>query len=139
VTLVVWTNLTVSLDEAPTANTLMLKVLDQIYVVSPLAPTSSLREPRSSGLHGGEGGIRTLETLITFCGFQDRRIQPLCHLSTSPLTLILQGFSENGLGHETRVKPTWSRIWSRTFRHDASSNLERSLTACRPRPSIERA
>jgi len=37
VTLVVWTNLTVSLDEAPTANALMLKVLDQIYVVSPLA------------------------------------------------------------------------------------------------------
>jgi D-alanyl-D-alanine carboxypeptidase len=41
VTLVVWTNLTVSLDESPTANALMLKVLDQIYVVSPLAPSSS--------------------------------------------------------------------------------------------------
>jgi D-alanyl-D-alanine carboxypeptidase len=40
-TLVVWTNLTVSLDEAPTANALMLKVLDQIYVVSPLPPPSS--------------------------------------------------------------------------------------------------
>ncbi len=36
VTLVVWTNLTVSLDEQPTANTIMLKVLDQIYEVSPL-------------------------------------------------------------------------------------------------------
>jgi D-alanyl-D-alanine carboxypeptidase len=36
VTLVVWTNLTVSLAEQPTANTLMLKVLDQIYEVSPL-------------------------------------------------------------------------------------------------------
>jgi D-alanyl-D-alanine carboxypeptidase len=36
VTLVVWTNLTVSLDEQPTANTFMLKVLDQIYEVSPL-------------------------------------------------------------------------------------------------------
>ena len=35
-TLVVWTNLTVSLDERPTANTLMLQVLDQIYEVSPL-------------------------------------------------------------------------------------------------------
>jgi hypothetical protein len=33
------TNLTVSLDESPTANALMLKVLDQIYVVSPV-PTS---------------------------------------------------------------------------------------------------
>ena len=41
VTLVIWTNLTVSLDELPTANALMLKVLDQIYVVSPLAPVAS--------------------------------------------------------------------------------------------------
>jgi D-alanyl-D-alanine carboxypeptidase len=36
VTLVIWTNLTVSLDEEPTANVLMLTMLDQIYVVSPL-------------------------------------------------------------------------------------------------------
>jgi D-alanyl-D-alanine carboxypeptidase len=36
VTLVVWTNLTVSPDGKPTANTIMLKVLDQIYVESPL-------------------------------------------------------------------------------------------------------
>ena len=40
-TLVVWTNLTVSLDGKPTANALMLKVLDQIYVVSPLPPSPS--------------------------------------------------------------------------------------------------
>jgi D-alanyl-D-alanine carboxypeptidase len=40
-TLVVWTNLSVSLDEVPTANALMLKVLDQIYAVSPLLPASS--------------------------------------------------------------------------------------------------
>ena len=39
VTLIVWTNLTVSLDQVPTANALMLKVLDQIYVVSPIPPT----------------------------------------------------------------------------------------------------
>ena len=39
VTLIVWTNLPVALDEIPTANALMLKVLDQIYVVSPLPPT----------------------------------------------------------------------------------------------------
>ena len=40
VTLVVWDqNLPVSLDEVPTANAIMLKVLDQIYVVSPLTPT----------------------------------------------------------------------------------------------------
>jgi D-alanyl-D-alanine carboxypeptidase len=36
VTLVIWTNLTLSLDGLPTANTLMLKMLDQIYTVSPL-------------------------------------------------------------------------------------------------------
>lgn len=39
VTLIVWTNLTVSLDELPTANTLMLKVLDHIYVESPIPPS----------------------------------------------------------------------------------------------------
>lgn len=37
VTLVVWTNLTVALDERPNANTIMLKVLDEIYTVSPLS------------------------------------------------------------------------------------------------------
>ncbi len=36
VTLIIWTSLTVSLDGKPTANVLMLKMLDQIYVVSPL-------------------------------------------------------------------------------------------------------
>jgi D-alanyl-D-alanine carboxypeptidase len=41
VTLVVWTNLTVSLDGQPTANALMVKVLDQIYAVSPLSPSPS--------------------------------------------------------------------------------------------------
>jgi D-alanyl-D-alanine carboxypeptidase len=36
VTLVIWTNLTVSLDGLPTANAIMLKMLDGIYTVSPL-------------------------------------------------------------------------------------------------------
>jgi D-alanyl-D-alanine carboxypeptidase len=45
-TLVVWTNLTVSLDGKVTANPLMLKVLDQIYVLSPLAhPPSPTATP----------------------------------------------------------------------------------------------
>src|SRR5436189_347142 len=39
-TLIVWTNLTVSLDGQQTANTLWVKVLDQIYVVSPLRSES---------------------------------------------------------------------------------------------------
>ena len=39
-TLIVWTNLTVSLDDQQTANTLWVKVLDQIYVVSPLRSES---------------------------------------------------------------------------------------------------
>ena len=36
VTLIVWTNLTLSLDGQPTANTFMLRMLDRIYTVSPL-------------------------------------------------------------------------------------------------------
>ena len=36
VTLVVWTNLTISPDGRLPANSIMLKVLDQIYVESPL-------------------------------------------------------------------------------------------------------
>jgi D-alanyl-D-alanine carboxypeptidase len=36
-TLIVWTNLTVSLDDQQTANTLWVKVLDHIYKVSPLS------------------------------------------------------------------------------------------------------
>jgi D-alanyl-D-alanine carboxypeptidase len=40
-TLIVWTNLAVSLDEQQTANTLWVKVLDQIYVLSPLPPAPS--------------------------------------------------------------------------------------------------
>jgi len=36
VTLIIWTSLTISLDGKPTANTIMLKMLNQIYTVSPL-------------------------------------------------------------------------------------------------------
>lgn len=45
-TLVVWTNLPVSLDDRPTANTLMLEVLDQIYVRSPLAAPQASDPPK---------------------------------------------------------------------------------------------
>ena len=45
VTLVVWANLTVSLDGKPTANTIMLKVLDQVYVESPLRPNPTSTPP----------------------------------------------------------------------------------------------
>ena len=40
-TLIIWTNLTVSLDGQQTANTLFVKLLDHIYVVSPLSPSPS--------------------------------------------------------------------------------------------------
>ena len=40
-TLIIWTNLTVSLDGQQTANTLFVKMLDHIYVVSPLSPSPS--------------------------------------------------------------------------------------------------
>ena len=39
-------------------------------------------EPMGLGKEsGGEAGIRTLDRLLTYAGFQDRCIQPLCHLS----------------------------------------------------------
>ncbi len=44
-TLVVWTNLTISPDGKPTANTIMLKVLDQIYVESPLRQAQTPTPP----------------------------------------------------------------------------------------------
>ena len=40
-TLIIWTNLTVSLDGQQTANTLFVKMLDHVYKVSPLSPSSS--------------------------------------------------------------------------------------------------
>ena len=51
VTLVLWTNLTVSLDGRPTANALMLKLLDRIYVASPVPPPPSptAAPPRRGG------------------------------------------------------------------------------------------
>ena len=54
VTLVLWTNLTVDVDkEQQTANTLMLKILDQIYVQSPLTPAaSSAAAPTPAGCPG---------------------------------------------------------------------------------------
>jgi D-alanyl-D-alanine carboxypeptidase len=41
VTLIVWTSLTLGLDGKPTANTLMVEILDQIYTVSPLQKATS--------------------------------------------------------------------------------------------------
>ena len=42
VTIALWTNLTVDVDkERQTANTLMLRILDQIYVTSPFTPSAS--------------------------------------------------------------------------------------------------
>ena len=46
VTLVVWSNLTVAPDGKPTANSIMLKVLDQVYAESPLRPAQTPTPPR---------------------------------------------------------------------------------------------
>jgi hypothetical protein len=46
VTLIAWTSLTISLDGQPTANTIMLKMLDQIYTVSPLQLSVALSTRR---------------------------------------------------------------------------------------------
>ena len=48
-TLIVWTNLPVSLDEQQTASTLWVKVLDLIYVVSPLQPPSPAKASSRKG------------------------------------------------------------------------------------------
>ena len=40
-------------------------------------------------LNGGGIGIRTLDRLLTYAGFQDRCIQPLCH-PTVVVALIIQ-------------------------------------------------
>lgn len=49
-TLIVWTNLTVDVATMqPTANTLMLKILDRIYVQSPLAPRPASTSPVGGG------------------------------------------------------------------------------------------
>lgn len=41
VTLVLWSNLTVAPDSRPTANVLLVKVLDQVYSLPPQAPPSA--------------------------------------------------------------------------------------------------
>jgi D-alanyl-D-alanine carboxypeptidase len=48
-TLVIWGNLTMALNNKFTALELMLKVLDQIYVESPLPPPSATAAPTTSG------------------------------------------------------------------------------------------
>ena len=50
-TLIIWTNLTVSLDGQQTANTLFVKMLDHVYVVSPLSPSAS---PTKSSVKGAQ-------------------------------------------------------------------------------------
>ena len=44
------------------------------------------------------------------CAFQDRRIQPLCHLSKCPLTSILYAVSANGLANGDRLAEPFANI-----------------------------
>jgi hypothetical protein len=44
---------------------------------------------------GGGGEIRTLDKLLTYAGFQDRCIQPLCHPSGIGVNLTLIPVSVN--------------------------------------------
>ena len=48
-------------------------------------PNRPIKNPtlRSGSFIGGEGGIRTLETLLTFTHFTGVRLQPLGHLSNN--------------------------------------------------------
>ena len=45
-----------------------------------------LAKPLISLIRGGKPGIRTLGTLLTFAGFQDRCIQPLCQFPVFSMT-----------------------------------------------------
>lgn len=57
------------------------------------------REVEVRQKNGGEGGIRTLGTGTPLNGFQDRRIQPLCHLSKAVISYrIIQFFASRGFG-----------------------------------------
>lgn len=59
--------------------------------------TEAKREIESRQKNGGEGGIRTLGTGTPLNGFQDRRIQPLCHLSKAVISYrIIQFFASRG-------------------------------------------
>ncbi len=51
------------------------------------------------GLHGGEGGIRTLDTLFTYTHFPGVLFQPLRHLSTEILRLSHSLTPKRGEGY----------------------------------------
>jgi hypothetical protein len=53
----------------------------QRLLTRPFQQPTKNRHYGGFSLAGGEGGIRTHEGLLTLAGFQDRCIQPLCHLS----------------------------------------------------------
>ena len=56
---------------------------------------SNKTNPRDAGLviNGGEGGIRTLDTLLTYTPLAGERLQPLGHFSESVQELFLIGVS----------------------------------------------
>lgn len=60
--------------------------LASLLTVSRIGNTFELVKPKNYSKIG-ESGIRTHGRLITFNGFQDRRIRPLCHLSYQDLLL----------------------------------------------------
>jgi D-alanyl-D-alanine carboxypeptidase len=95
VTLVVWTNLPVSLDDQPTANTIMLKVLDQIYAQSPLASPG----PRASQMMDAGGKRRSPVGVVGFVAWPARNLRrnPVATPFANPATMISKG----SLAHST--------------------------------------
>ena len=55
-TLIIWTNLTASLDGQQTANTLFVKMLDQVYKVSPLRYAQASTPVRAIRRHDKAAG-----------------------------------------------------------------------------------
>ena len=76
---------------------------------------------------GGEGGIRTHDRLLTYAGFQDQCIQPLCHLSRFSCIKAPQPSSHDAC--ECMDSSLRSSPFGRSRR---GSNVQTSKLVCQP-------
>ena len=72
---------------------------------------------------GGGAGIRTLDRLLTYAGFQDRCIQPLCHPSVS----FEIGSSETFYRLVNIERDYVTKIIAGSYGHDTRYGLQVSL------------
>ena len=108
VTLVVWTNLTVSPDGKPTANSLMLKVLDQVYV------ESALRQAQASSRWSG---------IERHDAARPRQDRVTADLTAEDPTQALEGLASLAAGDDRQIPLKYGA-------RRADSSARESLTAC---------